>query len=51
MHSGPSRQVIMEDSARELDMLQYDNLEEDDYLSIGGGSQTGEVGDDWMVID
>ena len=41
----------MEDSAQESDMLQYDDLEEDDYLSIGGGSQTGKVGNGWMVID
>ena len=41
----------MEDSAQESDMRPHDDLEEDDYLSIGGGSQTGEVGNDWMVID
>ena len=50
-HPGPSEQGVIEDSAQESGMLPYDNLEEDDYLSIGGGSQTGKVRDDWMVID
>ena len=50
-HSGPSGQVFIEDSAQESDMLQYNDLEEDDYLSVGGGNQMGEVGADWMVIE
>ena len=50
-HPGPSEQGVIEDSAQESDMRPYDDPEEDDYLSIGDGSQTGEVGTDWMIID
>ena len=43
--------LVIEDSARESDVIGYDDLEEVDYLSIGEGSRTDEVGDDWMMID
>ena len=45
-----SRYLVIEDSARESDVIGYDDLEEDDYLSIGEGSRTDKAGDNWMLI-